>query len=266
MTPFLALAVGLAACGTQSGAATAPPRYTATVTVLEDKTHGPQMCMLVQTSMPPQCAGPDVMGWDWSKVRHESEGGTRWGLYALTGTWDGDRLTLTEPPREPEPRQEPREPAKLETPCPAPEGGWRPVNLARTTLEAMQKASERASTAEDFAGSWLDHLIEKQPKDGEDHSRDVVLNVAFTGDLAGREEWIREVWGGALCVSRAAYSEKELARVQEQVMKEKGVVSAGHRGNRVELIMWLATPEQRERLAARYGGALVVEDVLQPVR
>jgi hypothetical protein len=192
-TAFLALAVTLVACGTESRAGTASPRYTADVTVLENDEHGPQLCDMVMQSMPPQCGGPDVIGWDWAEVRHESVRGVRWGLYTVTGTWDGDRLTLTEPPREPAPRQNAEEPDRTPTPCPAPEGG---------------------------------------------------------------------------CVGGAERSQADLTRIQDRVMKEKGVLraSAGTVGNRVEVTAWLATDELRERLDATYGkGVVVVESVLKPV-
>lgn len=89
---FLALAV-LTACGAE------PVTYAAdAVAVLESPEHGPQLCAAVATSLPPRCEGPDVVGWDWSAVRHESVRGTKWGWYRVAGTWDGSRLTLTEPP------------------------------------------------------------------------------------------------------------------------------------------------------------------------
>lgn len=48
---------------------------------------------------PPSCGGPEVVGWDWESVDGaESEGATTWGTYAVQGSWDGERLTVTEPP------------------------------------------------------------------------------------------------------------------------------------------------------------------------
>ncbi|MBW3549122.1 MAG: hypothetical protein KY452_13460 [Actinobacteria bacterium] len=70
-------------------------RYTATTTVLESPDHGPQLCLGgVQESYPPQCGGPDVIGWDWDVVQgEESANGTTWGTYTVVGTWDGEALT-----------------------------------------------------------------------------------------------------------------------------------------------------------------------------
>ncbi|QEE61393.1 hypothetical protein FVA74_07230 [Salinibacterium sp. dk2585] len=48
---------------------------------------------------PPSCGGPEVAAWDWDSVDGATtEGGTTWGTYAVQGTWDGERLTVTEPP------------------------------------------------------------------------------------------------------------------------------------------------------------------------
>lgn len=48
---------------------------------------------------PPDCGGPEIVGWDWDAVEgDETEGTTTWGTYAVQGTWDGDRLTVTQPP------------------------------------------------------------------------------------------------------------------------------------------------------------------------
>ncbi|WP_406673857.1 hypothetical protein WBK31_35795 [Nonomuraea sp. N2-4H] len=99
--PLLALPalLALTACGGGDTTTAEPVTYAAdSVTVLESPEHGPQLCSTVAESLPPQCSGPDVVGWDWSKVRHESHGGTTWGQYRVVGTWDGAKLTLTEPP------------------------------------------------------------------------------------------------------------------------------------------------------------------------
>lgn len=60
----------------------------------------PELCLgPVAESYPPQCAGIPLEGWSWDGVEgfEESEG-TRWGTYAVQGTYDGDSLTVTEPP------------------------------------------------------------------------------------------------------------------------------------------------------------------------
>lgn len=95
-------ALAVSACAVQPLDAGEPAldrerKYRVTATVLEDAEHGPQLCGGVRTSLPPQCGGPDIVGWDWKSVRHESVRGVTWGQYMMTGTWDGERFTLTEP-------------------------------------------------------------------------------------------------------------------------------------------------------------------------
>ncbi|WP_188190710.1 hypothetical protein [Nonomuraea sp. SYSU D8015] len=280
----LAAALTITSCGAQEVTSHAPPtpptRYQASLTVLEGGGHGPQLCQAVLESDPPQCGGPDVVGWDWSKVEHESRGGVKWGEYRVVGTWDGARLTLTEPPGEPvAERRDPATEDDFASPCPEPEGGWRPVDPAKATQESLEKAMARAATAEEFAGAWIDQNFpdpapttpEEMEKQGNDPKR-LVLNLRFTGDLAGREKWIREVWGGALCVSGAQRSEAELREIQRQVEGELGeggftAVSSSVTRNRVEVAVWVATDDLRRRMDDKYGaGAVMVTGVLEPVR
>jgi hypothetical protein len=50
-------------------------------------------------SLPPQCGGPDIKGWNWDAVADkESVNGTTWADVTVVGTFDGSTFTLTEPP------------------------------------------------------------------------------------------------------------------------------------------------------------------------
>ncbi|WP_167046835.1 hypothetical protein [Salinibacterium sp. ZJ454] len=68
-------------------------------TVLQVEPDAAQLCLGgVMESYPPQCSGPDIVGWDWAAVEYEeSSGGVTWGTYAVQGTWDGEIFTLTQP-------------------------------------------------------------------------------------------------------------------------------------------------------------------------
>lgn len=59
-----------------------------------------QLCLgAVMESYPPRCSGIPVDGWTWDGVDgSETSGGTKWGSYAVYGTYDGDRYTITDPP------------------------------------------------------------------------------------------------------------------------------------------------------------------------
>ena len=68
------------------------------VTVLDDG-DGPELCLGgVAESLPPQCGGPALVGWDWSDHEGDFEEvrGTRWGDFQVVGTYDGEQLTVIE--------------------------------------------------------------------------------------------------------------------------------------------------------------------------
>jgi hypothetical protein len=225
-------------------------RYRVSATVLESPEHGPQLCDAVAESYPPQCGGPDVVGWDWSEVEAESAAGTTWGYYTLVGTWDGQRFTPVEV-REPSP-SEPVEQPDFTTPCPEITGD---VALDETASQAaLDEALARAATAEDYAGAWVDGSV---------------LNLRFTGNLEEREQWIREVWGGPLCVTAAEHTEAELIEIQERVQQEvPGILGSSTDvvSNTVTARVFVATPELQADLDEQYGeGTVVLEGFLQPV-
>ena len=248
-------------------------------TVLESPEHGPQLCFAVDSSLPPQCGGPDVVGWDWDAVPHESVQGVRWtGSVAVVGRWDGGRLLLTEPPAEPtSPSSGAEQPDDdFSSPCPPPEGGWRPVDPARATEEALGGVQEALAGTSEFAGLWIDqdHLgegrtseeIEREANDPQRY----VLNVRTTGDLAAYEERIRELWGGALCVSPAEHSMAELEAVAEavpDVLPQDLLVGWGAdvRTNRVEVGVLVVTEDVQREVHQRFGpGVVTLRGALQP--
>ena len=252
-------------------------RYTATTTVLESPDHGPQLCLGgVQESYPPQCGGPDVIGWDWDVVQgEESANGTTWGTYTVVGTWDGEALTLTEPAASPEPpdptdRDQPR----FSTPCPEPEAGWKVVDESATSEQAMQAAIEYARSQSTVGGVWMDQSInpvfDENPID-ESRTNDpatFILNVSFTGDLEAHEAAIRELWGGLLCVSEAPVTAAKLAEIRAEVEADVGDFlssSINEVEGRVEIGVAVDDGLQ-ERVDERYGSGVVdVQAQLRPV-
>lgn len=289
--PAVGALVLLAACApvtdeaSGSGVVANGPLYETVATVLEGPDGGPFLCHAVDASLPPQCGGPEIVGWDWSQVTAETAADTTWGDYFLVGSWDGQRFHLAEPARLPEKadlKHLRTEESDFTTPCPEPEGGWTPVDPGTTTEEAMQEAMARARSAPDYAGSWLDQSYlddiggggdstDADLADREQAANDparLVLNLRFTGDLAEREQDIREVWGGALCLTGAEHTERELLDIQQQLHADlDDVTSSGIdvRANAVTVQVLVATVALQADLDQRYGaGTVSVVGLLQP--
>lgn len=288
MRPFVSvlLVVGLlAGCGddgeVQAGAPTTAgtdQRYEASGTVLESDEHGPQLCLGgVADSLPPQCGGPDIVGWDWAEVEgEESANGTTWGDFHVVGTYAHGTFTLTEVPDEPGPPAGDQDQPDFSSPCAEPDGGWAVVDPVLATQAALDDVSAFASSLPDYGGSWVDQTINPAYTDGIDPGDEVllndpallVLNVRFTGDLEQHEAELRERWGGALCVSEAMYTEAELTRIQDELQDTPGILGSGsgNIGNRVELDVILDDGSIQAELDDRYGeGAVVVTSALRPV-
>ncbi|WEO78274.1 hypothetical protein BJQ94_04335 [Cryobacterium sp. SO2] len=115
--------VGTSAEGTHTeGAApgelprpTSVDELTGRATVLQEEGGQPTVCFgAVDASLPPQCGGPVVTGWDWADVEGaETISGVTSGMYAVTGIWDGGVFRLTQPAipatrGDPYPAQDPR--------------------------------------------------------------------------------------------------------------------------------------------------------------
>lgn len=229
-------------------------RYEVRATVLESAAHGPQLCSMVRTSLPPQCGGPDVVGWKWSAVEHESQQGTTWGTYDLVGTWDGSRFTLTEPARlSPSGTREVPEgdfqAPDFTSPCRAAAGDREAVDPSKAGAEDYERALRSAEEDKEFAGGWIDT-----------EGGGTVLVMRFTRDLAGHEREIRKTWGGALCLTTAARSQAELRTVRERVVKAVPNLlgaSIDVVGNAVSIRTYVATDELRRDMDRRFGAGVV---------
>ncbi|MBB5787163.1 hypothetical protein [Jiangella mangrovi] len=280
----------LAACGTEEAPVSASPSdppvavpasdpdqtYTGLFTVLEDAEHGPQLCSMVMDSYPPQCGGPDVAGWNWDEAPDaETANGVTWGFYSVTGTWDGTTLTLTEPPlagAATSPMVPDGVAPDFTSPCEAPAGGWAVVDAATTTQATFDAAMAHAAAQPDFAGSWMDQSpFEVTPENEPErmnHPEYLVLNAQFTGDLERHEAELRQLWGGALCVSEAANAMADLEAVQAELtdsVPNLAGVGVDTLTNTVSLEVFVDDGLQEE-LDQQYGAGVVqVTASLQPV-
>lgn len=275
---FALLVAGCAATPAVSASrSTASPsptaqEYAVSALVLENRLHGPQLCYAVGASLPPMCGGPDVVGWDWDAVEgEESLHGTTWGDYRVVGTFDGERLILTEPPGQPrdgEPGAGSPGPG-FSTRCPTPDGGWTIEDPATATLDGREAALKYANEQPDLGSIWLDiqaHLADVLPGVPEQ----AVLNATFTGDVERHERQLRARYGGPLCVSRAARSQEELTEVQQRVHQVLGGNFQYSGADGVRSVVKVMVPVVDDELRARVAevdpdGLVVLSSWLQPV-
>ena len=275
---LLALVQGCAASDPDGGGAgRQAQRYQTTVGVLESPKHGPELCLGgVKMSYPPQCEGTRITNWRWDQVQgEETAGSTTWGSYTVVGTYDGSSFTVvradqsppgTQPSAEEQFRDEPK-PA-----CREPAGGWEVPDPAHRSQAYVGPAAEAARAEPDFAGVWVAYL---QPMGGNvaEDPGEMVLNVAFTGDLARHRAQLRRLWGGRLCVTRLQRGHRELQGIQDELAGAVGrslgvkVLRTGpvDSENAVYLEVVVLDQEAREAIRRRYGDAVRVTAKLTPV-
>ncbi len=109
----------LAACGGEDGdtvardtgsGSSSPPERPTRIPAADGLVHTPNLATVMDTgtpelclgavaeSYPPQCSGPAIENWDWEAMEgvFEQQGEIRWGMFHVTGRWDGETFTLTE--------------------------------------------------------------------------------------------------------------------------------------------------------------------------
>jgi hypothetical protein len=283
---LLAAIALLAACAASGPGGDAPAqtvgarerRYQATATVLQNRDHGPELCLgVVLDSFPPQCGGMPIPNWRWDQVQgQQTAGGTTWGRYQLVGTYDGASFTVIRADLAPlasRPSAEERFKDEPKPACAEPEGGWELPDPARRSERYLEPVDRLARAAPDFAGLWISYLAPMGDNVAEDPG-EFVLNVAFTGDLARHQAELRPRWGGRLCVTRQQRSYRQLLGIQRELQGDVGaelglrVLGTGIResANAVTLMVVVLEEGARAALDARYGtGAVQATAVLTPV-
>jgi hypothetical protein len=273
--------VVVAACGTnplgsgstEPGTNTSPDRdqkYRGSGLVLEDKDGTPELCLgAIADSLPPQCGGPPIEGWDWDSVPgEESAAGATWGSYEVTGFYDGETFTLVDAGPPPE---RPVDDNPIETPCPEPEGGWEVPDPDFISESDRLRAIKAARQEPDFSGAWLDYIGEASEFSPDEN---IILNLAFTGDVDQHESQIRELYGGPLCVTRFQHTLDRLLHIQKELTGPVGqdlgleVLGAGVYEDRnvVELEVIVTDAATQNEIDERYGiGTVTITPALKPV-
>jgi hypothetical protein len=234
--------------------------YQVNTTVLEDRTHGPMLCLSgILESLPPQCGNVPIANWDWRAVPGEERlSRAIWGNYHVVGSYDGSTFTITAV----DPSEENTSGSTdfdLSSPCPQPSGGW--SGLEQATQEDARPAAAYARSQPDYVTSWVTHLEPAQAESGP-----VIVNTVFTGDRERHEGEMREVWGGPLCVvERDVPTTDELARIRKEAeasLDDLGLEMLWSAGPGVEPIIEIGVVVDVEGkgqadLDARYGAGIV---------
>ena len=233
----------------------------AMATVLDDG-RGPMLCLGgVMDSLPPQCSGPEVTGWVWEDhPEHDRASGVRWGEYTMVGAWDGTSFTPTDVrPTAPDDWPQEDVQALFATRCEEPGGGWVPTDPAEVDGDSLSAAHRVAEALPDYALSWGDRSI---------NPGYTVLNVAVTEDEARAESAVREVWGGALCVTRFAHTQQRLREVARALRDLPGGLSSGYGSisNMVDITVVHDDGSIQAWADEEYGaGVVAVTSALTPV-
>lgn len=243
--------------------------------VLDDG-DGPEFCLgAVAESLPPQCGGPELRGWDWGTAGDmEHQGGTTWtgGSYALTGIYDGTTFTVTRPPVPadqydgPHPGEWSGSDEPRGTPCPEPEGGWRPVNPTTTTMAAFDAAAAAATRLDGYGDSWVDYLRQPETEAEALDPQNMVLNVRVVDDPASATAELRKTWGGPLCVTRSLRSDRQLRSIHRALWDTPGILSSGPSRDQVHLTVIHDDGSLQRRLDEEFGPGIVrVHSALVPL-
>ena len=246
-------------------------RYEANGMVLQKKGGQAMLCLgAIALSDPPQCGDVPITNWDWDQVEGwERRVGVTWGSYHVVGTYDGKAFTVLEigPPMPERPRESI---ARIPIPCPEPDGGWRAADPSRTSEDDRVTAAELAEGRPEFAGLWV-KILKTTPGVDVYGPNDLVLIVAFTGNLEQHREELAEVWGGPLCLVKHERRMSDLLRIQDEFPPNQwglqllgSSVDVMH--NDVEVTVVLFDEETRARVDARYGeGTVQLTSALTPI-
>lgn len=248
------------------------------VTVIEGPKQPTEVCLGgVATSLPPQCGGPRLVGFNWNEHRgHFEEGaGVKFGGFLVEGRYDGTVFTVTKVVpqsdfKEPDADVDALLEERFKTPCPEPDGGWRVLDPSRTTDETQEQTFIAAEKLPGYAEAWVDQS--RNPADGtENHEamndpRLSTINVRVTKDLAGAEEKLRTIWGGALCVSKAERTDKELRGIQEAMSELPGFTQSSSGDGQVQASVEYDDGSLQAWADRKYGRGLVgISSALTPV-
>ncbi|MEO1059815.1 MAG: hypothetical protein AAFZ07_00250 [Actinomycetota bacterium] len=214
-------------------ATSAVDRWVVSGTVLDDG-DGPELCLFVLASLPPQCGGPQAVDLDWDDVEGvEDLGGVRWGsgrfvvsaVDPTTQLIDAVRILGPAPD---DARFVPRDAPIIEPGCETPPGGWTHPDPSRVTFEAFHSAVEVVRGVPGHGNTGVGRIVDPGPfpDDPDDQLEweraasdpfNQILVLRHVGDTTSVVAAVREVWGGPLCLLPARSTFDELLAAQDEV-------------------------------------------------
>ncbi len=237
-------------------------QYEADLTVLESPDHGPQLCAAVADSYPPQCGGPDIVGWDWDQVDDaESANGTTWGEYHVVGTWHDGTFTLTRNPSAP--TGSPDVDDRVYAPgCDRPDV----VDPSHSAFEWDEASSQSPEGIPGSLGAWI-----SRPEAGGEGTFSATV-VVTTGQRGAATAYVRQRYGGPLCVIERDLTQPDIDRIQQELHDEDALATMRTSSSAYDLVdgvfdvgVWVADDATAEYARERWGDLVRLDGILQPL-
>jgi hypothetical protein len=260
------IAIAVAAAVLLASRGSGDQEYEADATVLESPEHGPELCLGgVLTSLPPQCGGIPIVGWDWDDVDdEESVNGTTWTSSHVRGTYDGTRFTLTAPPAPAQPPDDDTAP-RFRPACDEPEVVDATADGADWEA-ASQETDGRFSEIPGLVAIWV-----SDPR-GPDYDGPFLGNVIVRpGSANEARTHVRRYWKGALClVERDQRTAKELeadfARLDDVLTQTILTAHVDYQRGVIDARINVVDDQARREVDKAFGpGVVVLTGALKPV-
>ncbi|MGI8900946.1 MAG: hypothetical protein ACR2HA_08440 [Nocardioides sp.] len=132
----------------------------------------------------------------------------------------------------------------------------------------MDRVAREAQRLDGFADLWWDQSInESDDEMAMNDPTKLIVNVRVVGDTDVAERALREVWGGALCVTEARRTESELRRIQTELTEIPGILSSDAGRDVVNVQVVHDDGSIQRRMDEEYGAGVVrVDSALTSLR
>ena len=237
--------------------------------VIQDPSGPPVACMGgVAESLPPQCGGIALIGFNWSNVTFNEANGVRFsgGDVYLEGSFEGDAFRLTLNRDATADDRGPQVTRDLSAACPEPEGGWANVDPDLVSSADFDAAIAYADSIDDRSAVWV-----SQPAMSGPSPLEQIINVAVVANLELHETELRARWGGPLCVVEGLTRSADLRAVQTEIgdaSAELGavVISVNEIAGVVDVTVIVSDDGLEAEFASRWPGVTIdLDPVFRPL-